>query len=191
MQKNLLWTGIEYYSFENCLIKEQSAGFTIDSTIVGRYEEKLYRVEYKIITNTLWETLSMTVICRYNNKNLHHSFHRDASSNWWANGQPVEQFHGCIDVDIRVTPFTNTLPIRRLKLNRGESRELRVIYFDLLNDTVSPVSQRYTKVSDTVYHYENIPNDFEADIHVDEFGLVVSYPSLFERNAILDASYPE
>ena len=29
--------------------------------------------------------------------------------------------------------------------------------------------------------FQNVPNDFEATISVDEFGLVIYYPLLFER----------
>nr|WP_242674799.1 putative glycolipid-binding domain-containing protein [Niastella populi] len=71
----------------------------------------------------------------------------------------------------------------RLNLQKGETQEVQVIYFDLLQQTIKPVRQKYTCLSPTEYHYENIPNDFEADIKVDEMGLVVDYPVLFERTA--------
>ena len=45
---------------------------------------------------------------------------------------------GCIDVDIRATPFTNTLPIRRLALQPGESRDLRMAFIDVPGLDVRP-----------------------------------------------------
>ena len=51
------------------------------------------------------------------------------------------------------------------------------------------MDQVYKRISEEKYHYENIPNDFEADITVDENGLVVDYPSLFTRTEILQSSY--
>jgi hypothetical protein len=64
-----------------------------------------------------------------------------------------------------------------------------VIYFDLLAQQVKPVHQRYTCRSETEYHYENVPNDFEATLQVDELGLVVDYPSLFVRTLALRSDY--
>lgn len=191
MQHNILWKGVEYYSLENCLVSQNTSGYVIDSAIVGSYRGKLYSVEYEITTNTSWETLSIKASCRHNNKVKQYAFFREANGHWKTTDSTLSQFNGCKDIDIPVTPFTNTLPIRRLNLSVGETSDIRVIYFDLLNEKISAVDQRYTKLSKTIYHYENIPNDFEADIEVDEHGLVVFYPSLFERKAILDASYPE
>jgi hypothetical protein len=65
-----------------------------------------------------------------------------------------------------------------------------VIYLDLLEQRFSPVKQKYIRLSDIFYHYENIPNDFEAKIEVDEQGFVVDYPELFVRTDKLEANYP-
>jgi hypothetical protein len=88
-------------------------------------------------------------------------------------------------VDIPLTPFTNTLPINRLNLNQGQAQETHVIYCDLLEHQIKPVRQKYTCLSGTEYHYENVPNDYEVIIQVDESGLVVDYPSLFVRKTAL------
>jgi hypothetical protein len=64
-----------------------------------------------------------------------------------------------------------------------------VIYLDLLAQEVSPVRQKYTRLSQLEYQYENVPNDFEAKIQVDESGLVVDYPSLFVRSAERKTTY--
>ena len=106
------------------------------------------------------------------------------------NGVKSELLKGCMDLDIPLTPFTNTLPIRRLKLSPGRSQEVKVIYCDLLKQEIKPVCQRYTCLSNSEYHYENVPNDFEATILVDEFGLVIDYPYLFVRTKALKSNYP-
>ena len=104
-------------------------------------------------------------------------------------GQEARQFKGCIDVDIPLTPFTNTLPIRRLHWDDDDAHEIQVIYCDVLDQQIQPVRQKYIRRSGSLYHYENIPNDFEADITVDEHGLVVDYPALFVRTAALETNY--
>jgi hypothetical protein len=40
----------------------------------------------------------------------------------------MPQLGGAIDIDISITPFTNTLAIRRLNLRRGQSEEIIAVY---------------------------------------------------------------
>jgi uncharacterized protein len=189
MQTNILWTGREYYSLENCLIDESASGVEISSTIVGHYEEKIYKVEYHIKTNAHWETIFFEIISRHSNQTETISYESDGKGNWKKAGQPQSPFNGCIDIDIPLTPFTNTLPIRRLQLQSHQTREIQVLYCDLLQRQIMPVRQQYTCLSATEYHYENVPNDFEANIQVDGAGFVVDYPALFVRKAALQTHY--
>jgi hypothetical protein len=189
MQFNILWTGQEYYSLENCLVDVTPAGVDISSVIVGKYGSILYRVEYHIKTNPDWETQYVQINSRHSNRETKLRLHKYSKDKWISEGQTILQFDGCIDVDIALTPFTNTLPINRLKPGLNETQEVRVIYFDLLKQQVKAVQQQYTRIDELKYHYENIPNDFEADITVDENGLVVDYPTLFKRTDVLQSNY--
>ena len=189
MQINLLWTGKEYYSLENCLVNITDTGSEINSTIIGNYDGKIYQVEYQIKTNKNWETIFFDLQYQHSNEKEHLRFESDGKGNWVTNGNEANQFKGCIDIDIPSTPFTNTLPINRLKLTQDEEQEIQVIYLDILKQQIKPVQQKYIRLSNTEYYYENVPNDFEAKIVVDEFGLVVDYPSLFVRTATLKTNY--
>lgn len=189
METNILWAGREYYSLENCLVATTEKGTEINSVIVGRYKQKIYRVEYQIKVNLNWETVFFDVKSQHSDQIKYFQFESDGKGNWMSSGKPAPQLEGCIDLDIPLTPFTNTLPINRLKLTPQASREIQVIYLDLLKQQVKPVRQKYTRLSDSTYQYENIPNDFEAVITVDELGLVVDYPQLFVRTAKLKSNY--
>ena len=189
MQTNLLWKGREYYSLENCLVDDTTDGLMVQSTIVGYYEEKIYRVEYIIKTNKLYETTYLEVRCWHNDTIQQFKFNGDGKGNWKSEGKTLEKFTGCIDVDIPLTPFTNTLPIKRLNLSKDQTEEIKVIYCDLLEESITPVRQKYTCISNTCYHYENVPNDFEATIKVDNSGFVIDYPALFIRKAALKSHY--
>lgn len=190
MQTNILWSGIEYNSLENCLVKTSHTGAEINSVIVGGYGEKIYRVEYQIRTNQNWQTIFVEIKSQHSNTLDYFIFESDAKGNWALNGKPANQFQGCVDVDIPLTPFTNTLPIKRLNMQKGEVSEIYVLYVDLLERKITPVRQKYIRLSDTQYHYENIPNDFEANIEVDTHGYVVDYPSLFTRTASINSKFP-
>jgi hypothetical protein len=191
MQRNLLWSGREYYSLENCVVNTTKAGSEINSTIIGQYVGKIYKVEYQIRTNQDWETVFVEIKSQHSNRREHFVFESDGKGNWMNDGNPARDVKGCIDIDIPLTPFTNALPIRRLNLSQNTTQQIRVIYFDLLEQQVRPVHQKYTRLSNTSYRYENVPNDFEATIEVDDFGFVVNYPLLFVRRATLETNYPD
>ena len=189
MQTNLLWAGREYHSIENCLVDTTNKGSEITSTIIGHYDNKIYQVEYRIKTNHNWETVFFEINSRHNNRIQSLLFEGDGKGNWTSNNKQASQFKGCIDIDIPLTAFTNTLPINRLKLIQDQEQEIQVIYLDLLEEQIKPVRQKYKRLSNTEYHYENVPNDFEANIQVDESGFVIDYPMLFVRTAALKTNY--
>jgi uncharacterized protein len=107
----------------------------------------------------------------------------DGAGNWYdAGGAAIPDFRGCVDVDISATPFTNTLPIRRLGLANGERREISVLYIPVPALTPSVAAQAYTRLGEgQLYRYEGLFRGFEAKLEIDSNGLVVDYPSLFQR----------
>lgn len=183
MKKSLLWTGQFYNSLENCYVSISDESVNVNSVIIGTYNNKIFRVEYMIRTNKNWETILCEVKSLFANEMNHLHLESDGKGNWIMNGEPASQFNGCIDIDIPLTPFTNTLPIKRLKLLENEKQLIKVVYIDILEAQIKALQQQYRKLSLTEYKYENVPNDFEAVITVDESGLVVNYPSLFVRTA--------
>lgn len=86
-----------------------------------------------------------------------------------------------MDIDIALTPLTNSLPINRLTLAKNKAHITEVVYIDILEGTIRTAFQQYTKKSECVYNFQNVLNDFEATILVDKEGFVVHYPQLFER----------
>jgi hypothetical protein len=189
MQKNILWTGIAYHSLENGILTITDNGSEINSSIIGAYAGELYKIEYRIRTNQYWETTFFEITSQLYNTVERTAFRREGKESWYVNGQPEEKFNGCIDIDISLTPFTNTLPINRLKLSEKESEQVKVLYVDVLGRKMMPVQQKYTRLSPTDYKYENVPNDFESVIAVDDLGLVVEYPGLFKRTYIAESAY--
>ena len=174
---------------ENCLVEINPESTEVTSTIVGNSEGRIYKVHYRIKTNAQWQTLLLEVSSQHNDRNHLIRLEGDGKGHWTNNGHEAPELDGCIDIDIPLTPFTNTLPVRRQQLSPGESKEVLVAYCDLLAEKISPVRQMYTCISATQYQYENILNDFEAIIDVDEFGLVVNYPPPFVCTAVTRTHY--
>ena len=181
MRTNILWTGIAYHSLENCVLTKSYEDIEVDSVIVGAHDDKIYRVDYSIKTNRNWECIFFEVKTQLSDKKEAFNYHSDGRGNWTKNGEGVLEFKGCIDIDISLTPFTNSLPINRLQWELNKPQQIKVLFLDILSQEIIPVQQRYTKLSNTKFKFENVPNDFEAIITVDASGIVVNYPGLFVR----------
>lgn len=184
MQKTILWQGAAYQSTEHCRLISIENGFEVNAVITGLHEQSIYRVEYVIKINDKWETISCEIKSDTNGVIESLLLKNDEKGNWYINDEQAEEYKDCIDIDISLTPFTNLLPIRRLNLSKAEQQKIDVLYIDVFNSEIKPLQQKYTRLSDFEYKYENVPNDFEAVITTDEYGLVISYPGLFERIAI-------
>jgi hypothetical protein len=105
------------------------------------------------------------------------------------NGDPYVDANNIYDIDISLTPSTNTLPINRLQLKDGEQQIIEVIYFDIFDRKIKPVKQVYTRLTSTLYIYENYDKTFKANILIDEQGLVIDYPELFEMTIKQESKY--
>ena len=82
------------------------------------------------------------------------------------------------------TVFTNTLAVRRLGLEPEGSGELDAVWIGTpAGREVERVPQRYTRLGLRAYLFEVVGGDFSAELEIDEFGLVVTYPGLAQRVA--------
>ncbi|MGI6855867.1 putative glycolipid-binding domain-containing protein [Mesorhizobium sp. 1B3] len=100
------------------------------------------------------------------------------ASGWRVDGQERPDLAGCDEVDLSATPFCNTLAMLLLK----GSGELTTLYVDLPSMRMEPSRQRYATLGQNRWRYLDLgaANGFEADIEVDDRGLVVDYQGLFE-----------
>jgi hypothetical protein len=104
---------------------------------------------------------------------------KDGDDRWTdQSGVHLPRFDGCIDIDLAGTPFTNTLPIRRLDPDVHDGPvELKMLYvpFDTFTRIVD--EQRYRCLARrSLYRYEALDRRFSADFRVDLDGLVTDYP---------------
>lgn len=111
----------------------------------------------------------------------------DGDGRWTADGSPAPAIDGCLDVDLGSTPFTNTLPIRRLGLRVGEAREVRVAWIGAPGLELRAVALRYTRLPPQggadAYQYESLASGFSTTMTVDDEGLVIDYERVSRRIA--------
>lgn len=178
--KSFTWKGIVYNSIEHLQVSEGGGIYDVHSSISGFSQGKNYNVKYRAEISEDWMVMNFQIAFTVNGKVQEITGVREAG-NWNINGEPDPRFADFCFIDISLSPFTNTLPINNLDMVVGQEQEIAVMYIDILNAEVTPVRQRYCKLSETIFRYENVSDDFRADIQVDEYGFVTFYPGLFER----------
>ncbi|TCC91547.1 hypothetical protein EZ428_07215 [Pedobacter frigiditerrae] len=183
--KTIIWKGIFYNSLEYFQLSENKDAILVKSKIIGTFKDKTYLVEYSLNIDKEWKVFNFEIEFEINNSKKKINGVKN-NNEWKINGKTNTQFTNFDFIDTSLSPFTNTLPIKNLRLNDSQEKEINVIYIDILEQIIEPVKQKYRKNSDINYRYENIPNDFAADIDVDEFGLVIFYPTLFKRMTTID-----
>jgi hypothetical protein len=147
--------------------------------VIAREGETEFGLSYRLKLDALWRTKEALL-----RTTSGHALHleSDGQGHWQENGKDQPALQGCIDIDIQATPLTNTLPIRRLGLETGESMEIRLCYIEVPGLAVAPSNQRYTALeAGSLYRFESLESGFIADLPVDEDGFVLDYPGLFKR----------
>lgn len=173
----ICWKGLTAHTTEECRIWKRYAGFDIAAQV----QLDRHTFQYRLTTDANWVTCKFSFSYSDYPPEEPTIYRRRQDGNWERNDEIANELNGCIDIDIVLTPFTNSLPINRLKLPIGECAEIKVAYLNPDARRLQPALQRYTSLNESCYRFETVPNDFEAIITVDEFGFVVHYPGLFER----------
>lgn len=142
-----------------------------------------YQMDYRLAWDADWRLREAELWVDGGDLQRHLHLLADGQGHWrLGDGSALAELDGCLDIDIWPTPFTNSLPIRRLRLAAGESAALTVVYLEAPLLRPRPMRQGYACLDARHYHYRNLEgSDFQAVLAVDESGLVLDYPGLFER----------
>jgi hypothetical protein len=106
---------------------------------------------------------------------------RRSDGRWTVDGNVAPALAGLCDVDLSVTPSTNTLPIRRLQLAIGQRAEVTAAWVQFPSLDVIPLRQTYRRASATTYEYEAPDLGFRTEMTVDDEGVVETYGGLWTR----------
>ena len=176
------WNGADA-GLEHLDLIEGPEGIVASGLVVGSTDRGPFGLSYRLILDPGWRLRGATLATTAGGRL---SLAADGCGGWQDGvGRARAEFEGCIDIDIEATPFTNTLPIRRLRLGPGESATVRVAYVSLPGLELTCARQRYTALDGGgLYRFESLDGAFTADLQVDAQGVVVDYPGLFRRTAV-------
>ena len=173
MLTTVLWSRLEGVGLEYCNVEMNPT--TLRGQVITQLDGSAVSVSYFVQCEENGATQLVNLIYRSNGGERSLSLTRTSDDVWYYNGTEVEQFKGLKDVDLGITPSTNTLPIRRLNLSPGESKELTVVWLRFPDLSLFPLPQKYTRIDANTYLYQSTNSGYEAQINVNTDGIVVVY----------------
>src|SRR5689334_11218809 len=118
----LVFESAEYNSAETCRFVSASDMYEVDSRVTGMYEDKKFRLGYSLQIDRSWKTRMVAIDFRNGVNSNRIILQSDNEGNWNSESIDTTNFKNCFDVDLSLTPFTNTLPLRRLSIDKDESQ---------------------------------------------------------------------
>jgi len=183
MENIVVWQGISDKTLEVLKWHYVKNNIEVQSVINGNAEGISVLINYKAVINAAWEISYVEIRSVLGEKETFNTLKKE-DGKWFKNNELSPEFSDCTDIDITLTPFTNSLPVNRLSLKMNEEKLINVVYVNIMEKEIAPAQQRYKKLSDTTYRFQTVPNDFEAIITFDDTGFVTDYPGLFQRAEI-------
>jgi uncharacterized protein len=152
----------------------ENEGWTA-SGLVGRE-----RLQYVLRISPTWQTRQFLLFRDLDEPDLW--LGTDGHGGWGEiNGAYRRELDGCVDLHLVCTPFTATLPIRRLPLMPGDGVELRSVRVDPETLGVRPLRQRYLRLEEHRWSYTDLDTNVEVLLDVDRHGVVVDVPGEWRR----------
>ena len=149
-------------------------------TATGRVGSE--NVEYVIRLSPLWQVRQFLLFRDLSEPDLW--LGTDGHGRWGEmNGAHRTDLDGSYDVSLRCTPFTHSLPIRRLPLNVGDAAELSILSIDVESLGVVPVRHVYERAGERTWRVttHDTTHVTTVEFDVDEHGVPLDVAERFRR----------
>jgi uncharacterized protein len=177
----VFWRRTDAEGLERLELIDSTSGVQAISTVIC-VEDGGFRLDHAWQLTADWRAISLQVERLGAHGRLTVRLDREGAG-WRVNGLLRPDLDGTDEPDLSVTPFCNTLPIRRILRAGDVSLTVSVAYVNGTDLTVTRSRQRYDSRGHGHVHYTDLGvfSGFEADLHVDDRALVLYYQHLFER----------
>jgi hypothetical protein len=179
LRRTVVWrrvdtVGVEYAEIERSPLVLRGQVVVIEDGVP-------FAVTYCVECDSAGTTARTLVRCKKAEGDAELLFARSATGRWTMNGLPQPQLDGAADIDLSITPATNTIPIQRLSLSVGQSAEVTAAWLRFPSLGVAPLRQVYRRLSAVTYAYEAPDLGFAAELECDDDGVVRTYAGLWTR----------
>lgn len=129
MARAVLWTSSVLHAVNHVSRHETQDSVRAVGSAIGQALGHPHAVRYDVTCGPHWcvRTLHLEV---HGAASVRATDHADGRGRWTGDdGAPLPDLDGCLDVKLSGTPFTNLLPIRRLRPAEGECARVLVAYW--------------------------------------------------------------
>lgn len=177
----LFWRRTDVEGIERLALTSGPEGVTADASVIC-LENGGFRLDHRWRLDGGWR-VRMVEVERWNAAGHGHLLLERAGDGWRVDGAARPDLAGVEEPDLSVTPFCNSFAIRPLPATPGASLALDTAFIDGPALAVARSRQRYDRLGPGRVRYVDLglSAGFEADLLVDDDGLVLRYEHLFER----------
>src|SRR5260370_10039636 len=169
-------------SLEYATAQPLPAGVELEGSVVAVHSNIPLEVRYRIQCDSRWRTRAVSIEQRLGLQCSTRALAVDEAGAWTDERTgPVAGLAGCLDVDLELSPITNSLPIKRLNLAIGQQEEISAAWIRFPSLESVHARQSYERVSERTYRYCSLASGFTAEIEVDEMGLTILYEGIWKR----------
>lgn len=183
IDRSLFWAPWDGPGLEHLRLRSADIGYVASGTVLGLADGLPFRLQYKIKCDADWRVRKVLLDCLGPGGGSERLLRSTGRGQWKDDsGEILGELDGCHDIDISVTPFTNTLAVRRLKLRPGQQAQIRAAYIAVPSLEIRAMDQRYNCLEQrddgmTVGYHGGV----EVTLRLDADGLVIDYPEQFRR----------
>jgi hypothetical protein len=177
VKRALLWQRIDAVGAEYAEVEWDPV--RLEGEVVLAQEGTPFAVSYRVECDAAGLTARAHVQVKRSGVRDELTLLRSPGGDWSANGRSLPELHGIADVDLSVTPSTNSPPLRRLDLGVGQAAEVTAAWVRLPSLDVAPLRQIYRRLETNLYAYEAPDLRFRAELDVDDDGIVRRYGDLW------------
>jgi hypothetical protein len=179
----VLWQDVETAAVDRCHLMGVPGGLRLIGTVLTPAFGGPFEISYLVEADERGHTRVVYLTLDGGDGPISHTLLADGAGHWaWEDGLELAQVAGAVDVDLTVTPATNTLPIRRLAaLEVGQAADLHMAWVQFPGLEVLASTQRYERLALDRWRFST--DGFRAELLVDPDGLVLDYGGLFRSLA--------
>jgi hypothetical protein len=184
--RHAVWVSDSAIGAEHFCLSRHGDGYLAQGTVIGLTGSTPYSVNYSLRFTDDWN-MRFATVRRLDLRGNALSIETDGNGEWFGSSDlPLSSLKGCLNVDISATPFTKSLPIRRLQLSKGQSEKVSVAYIEVPAFSIRPAVQRYeclAPLGSKGGRFNFNPGDGSGvvEIVVDADGIVTQFPGAFQR----------
>lgn len=175
------WRRLDTPGLELATWQPRADGAVLAGRVLLIEEGHHLSVDYRIEVDAGWVTRLVVVDLFADGAPAAVRLEHDGAGGWRRDGAPEPALGGCLDVDLEVTPLTNALPVKRLRLPDPGAAEIVAAWLHFPGLGVEAAPQRYQRLASTTYRYTGLGTGFTAQVEVDEDGFPVIYERIWQR----------